>query len=598
MDFYLADALTTFLAIILFTVVFFVFSRRELREKFFNLWTLGWGFILLQYLSQVAILADPVRSPGVVFLDRLLLASAAIVFLLSARTFAGLRTSWILIAGLGLLLTGSSYVQIYYFAASPSSQSGSDASAKLTNLLVSYHFSWFSLMLGILVIFTGMAFFRSRERSHSVGVQILAYGFLVEGIGLMSLGLVLRWTYFIPLAVQFLDVPRLVIAFGMLIYLFEREKIAMQKHRDEAVGQREFIQSLMDNANDSIFATDREGGIQWINKQGERVLGQTSENLKGKSYREFLRREDRDRVKHATALALQGQPQSLEIKIATPREKYRSMQISMSRVLAGQQEIAGVLIVGRDVTEMKAMEQQLHHAEKLMALGQMISGAAHELNNPLTAVMGFSELSLKDEALDPKLRQRFDRILQAAARSKKIVESLQNFVRVPDHAVESVEINELVRESLGLLEPDLYACHINAKLRLARELMWVTVNRERLVQVIQNILKNAMEAISEVKNGGTITITTALEGNNTVVSITDDGPGLKDPDRVFEPFYTTKEVGKGMGMALSVGYSILQHYGGKITAENNFKGGATFRLILPTTSFSLSQKVESVLNAS
>jgi C4-dicarboxylate-specific signal transduction histidine kinase len=128
--------------------------------------------------------------------------------------------------------------------------------------------------------------------------------------------------------------------------------------------------------------------------------------------------------------------------------------------------------------------------------------------------------------------------------------------------------------------------------------MWVNVNRDRLVQVIQSVLKNAMEAIRDMKDGGTIAITTGMDGDKTFVSISDDGPGIKNPNRLFEPFYTTKEVGRGTGMALSVGHSILQHYGGTITAENNLKGGATFRIILPAVPADLNPETQCLMNAS
>jgi PAS domain S-box-containing protein len=597
MDLYLADALTSFLAIILVTVVFLVFSRRELVEPFFKLWAIGWIVMTLQYLSQVGVMMNPERSHTVVFLDRILLASAGIIFFLSARSFSGLRTSRVLVAALGVLFTVTSYFQIYHATTPLPIFVGSDIASKVGTVLAFYHFSEFGLLLGILVLVTGMQFLQAGRKSHSIGIQILACGFLTMGLGLVSFSFILRWQFILPFAVQFLDFARLAVAVGMLIHLFEREKIAVQRHRDDAVKQHEFVQSLMDNANDSICVTDRKGRFQWANKRCEQGLGLSSEELKGRSYHEFLRGKDRVLVEQAAASAFQGKPQSLEIQIEAPQENYRSLQISMSPVHDAENRVSGVLTVGRDVTEMKTMERQIQHADKLMALGQMISGAAHELNNPLTTVMGFSELSLQDKALDPKLRQRFDRILQAATRSKKIVESLQSFVRVPEHSVEPIEVNDLVVESLSLFEKDFEASQIHTKLRFGHDPMWVNVNRDRLVQVIQSVLKNSMEAIGEVKNGGTISITTGMEGDNSVVSISDDGPGIKDPNRLFEPFYTTKEVGKGTGMALSVGHSILKHYGGKISAENNIKGGATFRIILPTVPVDLTPQSQLTLNA-
>lgn len=581
MDFYVANSIVTFFTVGIFTVLFLAFFKRGLREKFFYLWTLGWAFTLLHYLSQVVAVLSPEQINFAFFLDRLLLSYSVLVFFLSAREFLGKPKSWSLLFGLGGLFTLFSFLQIYKPSDDPKNLLGPNWKATVWNVFQLLNAERLSVLLGVVLLATGLLFFIHRKKFGSIGVTAMAYAFLVWGMAFLSFPFVLRFDYIVPLVAQLINLPKPVVAVAMIIYLFEREEGVVQKHRDEAVQQRDFIQSLMDSAYDSIYLTDREGKFRWANKACERLLGISSGELKTRRYSEFLEEEEHQRVSQAGRTVASGNKASMEINVITPGGRRRSMQIMMSPIRDAQNLVSSVLTVGRDVTEVNAMERQLRHAEKLVALGRMIAGVAHELNNPLTTMMGFSELSLQEKTLDPRLRQRFEMILQAATRSKKIVESLQNFVRVPEHHVEPVEINELVADNLNTMESELLARKIALRLHYAPDPMWVDVDRGRVGQVIQSIVKNAVEAIRELKPEGTVTVTTGVEGEQAVVSITDDGTGIREPQRVFEPFYSTKEVGQGTGMSLSVGYSILQHYGGKILGENNPREGATFRILLP-----------------
>ncbi len=581
MDFYVADSIVTFITVSVFATIFFLFFKRGLRQAYFYLWTLGWGLTLLHYLSQVIGELSPVGVNFAFFMDRLLLSFSVLVFFLSAREFLGLRRSRVLLAVLGALFAIFSYIFIYHAPAEPKVILTAHWTATAWNILLLLLASPLNLLLGGVLFSTGILFFRARKQNRSIGLQALTYAFFVWGTGFLALPFLGRWDYIMPMVSQLLNLPKPIVAMAMIIYLFEQEENAVQEHRDEAVRQRDFVQSLMDSAYDSIYLTDRKGKFQWANKACERLLSISSDDLRERHYTDFVVSEDQPLVEQAGRLVANGIQQSLEVRVQTEEGKPRSMQVVLTPIRDAQNRVTGFLTVGRDVTEINTMERQLRHAEKLVALGRMISGVAHELNNPLTTMMGFSELSLQDKTLEPRYRQRFELILQAATRSKKIVESLQNFVRVPEHKVEPIEVNDLVAENLNHLEKDFQAQKINTRLRFGNAAMCVEVDRSRVGQVLQSIMKNAMEAINEIKVGGTITVATEVEGENTVISISDDGPGIKEPQRIFEPFYTTKEVGKGAGMALSVSYSILQHYGGKIVCENNPQGGAIFRIILP-----------------
>jgi PAS domain S-box-containing protein len=585
MDFYLADSITVFFSVSIFAVIFLVFFRRGLRQRFFYLWTAGWALTLLHYLAQVAGSVSPVELLWPFFMDRLLLAISVVIFYYSARELFSLRTPRSALIVLGMVFLVLSYLQIYHPVEAPKTWSGPNVQATLQNVLVQVNSDKLSLLLGAVLFSTGVIFLRHRRKFRSIGITVLAGAFLFWGLGFLALPILLRWSYWMPLVAQLLNLPKPVVAAGMIIFLFEQEKIDAQKHRDEAVEQRDFIQNLMDSAHDAVYVTGRTGNLQWTNRRCEKLLRLNAATLQAKDHLDFVAPEERAMVERAAARVLEGTPQSLEVKVVVPQEeRIRTWMLSMTPIRDVHNRITGILSLGRDVTEVKTMERQLQHAEKLMALGRLISSAAHELNNPLTTVMGFSELSLQDPQIDPKLHRRFERILQAATRSKHIVEDLQNFVRVPDHSVQPISINELAVQALTVMENDLKSNRIETHWQFCPESVKVNVDGERMRGVIESILRNAVEAISSIRPSGTIWISTKQDGGNAVLSIADDGPGIQDPARIFEPFYSTKAVGKSYGMTLSVSYSMVQHYGGRIEVDQRPRGGATFRIVLPAAS--------------
>ncbi|MDD5542365.1 MAG: PAS domain-containing protein [Acidobacteriia bacterium] len=584
MDFYLADSITVFITVGIFAIIFLAFFRRGLREKYFYLWTVGWTLTLLHYLAQVISGVTPNGLPSADFADRLLLSFSVVIFYYSAKELFGLRTRKSLLIALAAVFLFSSYLHIYHHVARPQVLWTSSFHDTVWNYLTLLNSSQLSFLLGGVLFSTGRVFLRGKKKITCVGITVLTYAFLFWGVGFLSLPFIRRWEYYMPLIAQLLNLPKPLVAAGMIIFLFEQERIEAQKHRDEAVEQRDFIQNLMDSAHEAIYVSDRKGRLKWANQECERLLGLTRNVLEAKDLRAYLSPEDLFIVEQAARQVLQGASTTVEVRLMLSNEQTRLLFLSMTPLRDARNEVVGMLSLGRDVTEVKRMEQQLQHAEKLMALGRLIAGAAHELNNPLTTVMGFSELSLQDPHLDPKLKHRFERILQAAARSRRVVEDLQNFVRIPDHKVEAISMNELVTQAMSGMEKDFEAHQIEARRRFSTDAGIVSVDPNRMRFVIQSILKNGVEAIAGVRPRGTITISTQLQGEASVLTITDDGPGIKDPTRIFEPFYSTKEVGKGAGMALSVGRSVVQHYGGKIEAENQPQGGATFRIILPMAS--------------
>ena len=228
----------------------------------------------------------------------------------------------------------------------------------------------------------------------------------------------------------------------------------------------------------------------------------------------------------------------------------------------------------------KRLQEHLISSEKMAALGQLVAGAAHEINNPLTAILGYSELLQEDSAMGSSSRSLVDKIGQQARRTKRLVENLLNFAQQTPAEKTSVHINSLLNNVLQLREPDLTAKKIKLKVRLDPELPRIQGNSNQLLQVFLHMMNNALDALQET-GGGLLSILTSTEDGWVVVQFSDTGPGIKEPQKIFDPFYTTKPVGKGSGLGLSVCYGIVQDHGGEIACENNVHGGATFRIKLP-----------------
>jgi len=229
---------------------------------------------------------------------------------------------------------------------------------------------------------------------------------------------------------------------------------------------------------------------------------------------------------------------------------------------------------------LRRLQNQLVQTEKLSSLGQLAAGAAHEINNPLTAILGFTDVLEADRALAPRYRTLVEKIRAQALRTKSLITSLLSFARqVPADKV-LLDINQVLASAVQLRSLDLHDKRVKLELAPETLLPGVRGDPNQLLQVFFHIINNAVDALEEV-GGGVLAIRTLRERNRAVIEFSDTGPGLRDPKRVFDPFYTTKPVGKGSGLGLSICYGIVHEHGGEITCFNRPEGGATFRIELP-----------------
>ncbi len=239
--------------------------------------------------------------------------------------------------------------------------------------------------------------------------------------------------------------------------------------------------------------------------------------------------------------------------------------------------------------ELRRTQEQLLQSEKMAALGQLISGVAHELNNPLTAIIGYSQLLASE--VTPRGGEYVNKLLRQAQRTQKIIQNLISFSRQRKPERRLVDLNRVIEGTLMLREFDMRAGNVRLERQLRPDLPPMHADVHQLEQVFLNIIVNACDAFRESGVGGILGVHTYLAGQTVVAEFRDDGPGMKEPARVFDPFYTTKTVGQGTGLGLSICYGIIKEHGGEITAENNADRGAAFRVRLPAARISAATAV-------
>src|SRR5580700_1683343 len=249
----------------------------------------------------------------------------------------------------------------------------------------------------------------------------------------------------------------------------------------------------------------------------------------------------------------------------------------------------------RSIENLQRLQAQIVQSEKLVSLGQLAAGAAHEINNPLTAILGFSDLLADDATLPEKARSTASKIRDQARRTKTLVGNLLSFARQVPTERTLLDVNTVVTNAVQLRTLDLRTGTVRIELQLESVLPGVRGDGNQLMQVFFNMISNAVDAM-EAAEGGVLTVKTMRDRAYVVVLFLDTGPGVKEPHRVFDPFYTTKPVGKGTGLGLSICFGIVQEHSGRILCYNRQEGGAAFRVELPAVLAALPTK-ESLLSS-
>lgn len=355
---------------------------------------------------------------------------------------------------------------------------------------------------------------------------------------------------------------------------------AMALQRSEARYTR-----LVESAPDAIFTVDEQGRFTAVNRSLEHAVGGHREALVGRSFAELVDPQDLAAAERLLSETFAGGRSRGAIRYRGVRGDVRHGSLITSPVLE-EDRIVGVLGILRDVTDEKRLAEQLMQQEKLVAVGQLVSGVAHELNNPLAGVMAFAQLLLAAPVpLDDEPRQAVETIQREARRAAKIVSNLLTFARQQPAERANAQLNDIVADTLELRRYALRSADVIVTLALDPGLPHTWADPSQLQQVVLNLLVNAEQALADVEGERRIGIMTSLEGGGTqiVLTVTDNGPGIarEQLDRIFNPFFTTKPVGQGTGLGLSISDGIIREHAGRIRVESVLGAGATFIVELP-----------------
>jgi two-component system NtrC family sensor kinase len=359
-----------------------------------------------------------------------------------------------------------------------------------------------------------------------------------------------------------------------------RDVTDMRRAHQELARSESRYRHLFEDASDAIMTFDSLGRFTSVNDAGERISGYTREELIGRFFGPLLPLSELPRAVMEFRKALSGQPGQFESIVVRKDGERRHITITYSC----PQRSREVLCLIRDATDEKQLQQQLVQSEKMGAIGQLVSGVAHELNNPLASITAFAQLMLSDNNLTAEDRHATEVIASEARRAARIVHNLLTFARQHKAEKTYADINQVIENTLELRGYDLSVRGIQIERSYAEPAPSTMVDAYQLQQVILNLVTNAEQAMAGFERRHHRLTVRSARGTDTVhIEIEDTGPGIPSDslERIFNPFYTTKPVGHGTGLGLSISLGIISEHGGRIWAENVASGGAKFCIDLP-----------------
>jgi PAS domain S-box-containing protein len=367
---------------------------------------------------------------------------------------------------------------------------------------------------------------------------------------------------------------------GSLMDVTARRQMERQLHKEQ-----EFARRLVDNFPDLILVVDANSHYTFVSPRCQEVLGYELAETANMELGGRTHGEDLPLLLALFADILAGRQSfaSLEIRVRHKLGEWRRIRFNFSPLADETGKIEGVVLSGRDVTELKRLEEQLIQAEKLAAMGQMLAGVAHELNNPLTAILGVTELLRDGQGLEESTKRQLELTHRQARRAARIVQNLLEFSRPASPQKRPVDLNSIIERTLQLHEHSLRRNNVEVDFRPQPDFPGVVADANQLIQVFLNLVTNAEQAIREVRESGRIQIRLARVGAHISTTFQDDGVGIRPESvaRLFDPFYTTKRPGGGTGLGLSICLSIVREHGGTIEAEALPGGGSAFTVYLP-----------------
>ena len=558
----------------------FTYLNRYTKRRYFTLWTVAWLFYALWLSLNYG--QTKFTSPWLEMCKQWCIGVSATFLLWGSFRFLALRVRQLLLGlFIGFLLAWS-YVGAFYIR---------DA--------LEFQLPIF-ILIGAASLLASICFFRYRRRKGFIGATLLGMGFFLWGGYFATYPLLQRTEAFSASAFFISAVLQLFIAVSMIILVLEEVRHANQSaiqqirsHKTEKRALRtqvlcteERYRSLFEQANEAIIITSADDlRIIEMNPAGQKILGISQHEPVVHYLPAFCQ------PLHENCLApsvgdqwfywARRQPQ---LKLI--RKNGGSTVVEAEGALIQFDGKAAYQFFFREVTDRHKLEQQLRQAEKLSALGQMISGVAHELNNPLAVIKGYLELITAHHDLPPQTKADLEKVAHESARAAKLVRNFLAFAREQASDREMVNLNDLIERIATLRKFDLQKNDTDLSLDLTDALPQTYADPDQLQQILVNLVTNASQALQSRPKPRRIRISTYTKNERIFAVVEDNGPGVPAhlEQKIFEPFFTTKEVGVGTGLGLSIAHSIMTEHNGKIFYQTSSLGGAAFTLELPLTS--------------
>jgi PAS domain S-box-containing protein len=364
---------------------------------------------------------------------------------------------------------------------------------------------------------------------------------------------------------------------GLMLDVTEQKSFQSQLQRE-----RDFNQKILNTTQSMILVLDTAGLISYANRRCYET-GYREDELIGHRLVDWVEPSHRKDFEAALETTANGQQvENLELQVRRSDETMGHFSISLSPMRDEQSAVNNLVVVMTDITDAVLLQAKLAHSERMATIGRLVSGVAHEVNNPLAAILGFTDLLLENPDVPLSAREDLQIILQETQRTKDIVQDLLSFARQRPVQRELVQVNTVLRQTIKLRSYDFASHGVEVTEEFDDTLNPALGDAQQLQQVFLNILNNAYDAVQETGRRGHIEIRTERAGHSVQVVVTDNGTGIADPQHIFDPFYTTKQPGKGTGLGLSICYGIVRAHGGEIQCWNNTEsGGSTFVVRIP-----------------
>ena len=364
---------------------------------------------------------------------------------------------------------------------------------------------------------------------------------------------------------------------GLMLDVTEQKMFQAQLQRE-----RDFNQKILNTTQSMILVLDTAGLISYANRRCYEA-GYREEEMIGRHLVDLVDSAQRREFEAALETTAHGhQVENLEARAKRGDGTLGYFSISLSPMRDEQDAVNSVVVVMTDITDAALLQAKLAHAERMATIGRLVSGVAHEVNNPLAAILGFTDLLIENPDIPASAHESLQIILQETQRTKNIVQDLLSFARQRPVQREAVQLGAILRQTIKLRSYDFTSHGVEVVEKFEEDLPATIGDSQQLQQVFLNIVNNAYDAIQEAGRRGVIRMSARRAGDSIEVAVTDNGTGISDTARIFDPFFTTKPTGKGTGLGLSICYGIVRAHGGEIQCWNNENGeGSTFQVKLP-----------------